>query len=69
MDLKLRPPGGVVREQGGEYCKAVGVVVRKSKGKEAPSRTPGAEMLPVMVCARNRPALATHVVPPGSGLR
>ena len=51
MDLKLRLPGGAVREQGGEYCKAVGVVVRKSKGKEAPSRTPGAEMLPVMVCA------------------
>ena len=47
MDLKLRPPDGVVREQGGEYCKAVGVVVRKSKGKEAPSRTPGAEMQPV----------------------
>ena len=50
MDLELRPPGGVVREQSGAYCKAVGVVVRKSKGKEAPSRTPGAEKLPELVC-------------------
>ena len=42
-----------MREQGGTYCKAVGVVVRRSKGtgKEAPSRTPGAEMQPVVVCA------------------
>ena len=51
MDLKLRPRGGVVREQSGEYCKAVGVVVRKSKGKGAKSRTPDAEKLPEMVCA------------------
>ena len=57
MYLKLRPPDGVVREQG---CKAVGVILRRSIRMEAPSRTPGAEMQPDTGRNRNGPTQSSE---------
>ena len=77
MDLKLRPPDGVIREQG---YKAVDVVIRMSKGRrrEAPSRTPGAgNAARISVCNgadqrwrhTERPQVAGRARPPSSTTR